>query len=155
VHYFKALGPTVQGTSVGTTSTVRAPSRSYCSLSEIKRHDFGIAYFVSFKKRKVKLKGILKTKIKYLKEEATLEMGTGQKQRLKVRMYQCDNFKRFPPVELHAVLVCIKLIANTVLVFMHSDKNWRSPSRTVKDWTTCYLDHRHSFTGAILNYTLQ
>jgi hypothetical protein len=38
------------------------------------------AYFVSFKKRKVKLKGILKTEINCLKEEATLEMGTGQKQ---------------------------------------------------------------------------
>jgi hypothetical protein len=87
VHYFKALETTVQGTSVGPTSPVRASSRCYCSLSEIKRHDFGIAYFVSlkayfvsFKKRKLKLKGALTTKINHLKVEATLEMDTGQKQ---------------------------------------------------------------------------
>jgi len=82
-------------------------------------------------------------------------MGTGQKQWLKVYTYQYDNFKRFLPVGLHAVLVWIKVTADTVLVFKHSDQNWRSTLRTVKDWMTCYLDHCHSFTGAILNYTLQ
>lgn len=112
------------------------------------------AYFVSCKRRKVNLRGILKTKINYLLE-AKLEMGTRHKHRLTFRMYRCDNFKRLLPVGLYAMLVCIKVTENTVLVFMHSDQNWRSTLRSVKDWMTCYFDHRHSFTGSILNYTLQ
>lgn len=85
LRVFQGLGAYSAGTSVGPTSSVREPSRSYCSLQEIKRHDFGAAYFVSLKvylvslmKRKTNLKGIQKTKINYLKE-ATLEMRTGHK----------------------------------------------------------------------------